>query len=199
MKETKIIKLTGFFSVRQYKKGVPRNEQAILPDGEQIAFIASIPFEQQPDEPAEIAAARPYGSPYEIRKEDGTVIKKLRLKIKIGGKYCQWYESTPNGLVEHRPTNNEMDGKKYQVAIKYVFKDKKNDNPLAASGMWANAVAFREIRQAAFDENPFGDDEDFSNLTPTIDPTPTQAASPVAPGETPEQSGNEKKNGDLPF
>jgi len=195
MKEEKTIKLTGFFSVRQYKKGVPRNEQAILADDQQIAFIASIPFEPQPDEPAEITAARPYGSPYEIIKDDGTVIKKLRLKIKIGSKYCQWFEAMPDGTMrKHRPENTEMDGKKYQVVAKYTYKEKKSDDSLSASGMWANAIAFREVTQSAFDENPFGD-EDFSNVPPVVNPAPTQAAMP----ETPEQSGNEKKDGDLPF
>lgn len=193
MKEIKEIRIKGFFSVRQYKKGVPRNEQSILDEGSQIAFIANLPAEPSQDESDQIKAVRQYGTPYTITKDDGTVINKLRLKFKIGT-YCQWAHKDGIDLKNGKLPNEYLDGKRFDAVIKYVYKEKKSDNQLSPSGMWCNTIAIKELVQNAFENDPFADDDDndMSHLSPTVNPEPAQYAAPV----TNDQATGD---GDIPF
>lgn len=152
MKENKKTRVTGYFSVRAYKKGVPTKEQAIIAEGGQIAFIANIGAVAQAGEPAYIAELRQHGTPYEFTKEDGTKVQKIRVKFKIG-KFCEWFGGV-------KPANADLDGKRFDAVIQYQHREKKSDNPLSPSGLWANAIAFREIRRSAFESDPFENEEE---------------------------------------
>lgn len=181
MKETKKTRLTGYFSVREYQPNVPLKEQRILEEGKQIAFISSLDAEPREGEPAEFAELRAEGTPYEYNTNQGAFVKKVRVKIKIG-KFCEWYKE--------KPQNADLDGKRFEAYIQYVKKDKNPSKPLAASGLWANAIAIREVKQSSFDSDPFGEGE-LERLAPVVPASCPQMV------EQPKQE--EEKSGDLPF
>lgn len=160
MKEQKTVKVNGYFSVRKYMPNVPLKEQQIIEEGGQIAFIASLDQEPAMGEPQEYAELRAYGTPYEYKgKNHGDMIRKVRVKIKIG-RYCEWFNP--------KPANAELENKRYTAAIKYVVKEKDPSKPLSPSGLWANAIAIRELKSSnSFESNPFGDEPQEAIPAPT--------------------------------
>lgn len=128
-------KLTGWFSVRTFKQGVPRENWKMRGDDENISF--DVVFDTIPDQFKDFAK--------EFTTANGE--QRWRVSFKIGGK-CRWYDAAAQQV--DRPANADLDGKRYECNIQYatVMPDPKNDK--SPRGYWARAVQFAEA-----DRNPF--------------------------------------------
>lgn len=129
-------KLTGFFNVRKYKEGKPREQWAMLSDGENITF--NTVFHDLP------ADFQQFAKEY----TDASGNRRWRVSFKITPR-CRWYDH--NAEAVDRPTNSELDGKRYNARISYnVVIPSNPDDTKAARGFWANAIQYEE-----YIDNPF--------------------------------------------
>lgn len=130
--------ITGWFDVKVYNDRQPRENWKLKADTDNIAFTAT--FDAASQEAAQFAA---HGKPY----TDNSGNNRVRVTFKIGGK-CRWYDE--NAQPADKPTNTELDGKRYEVSIQYNELAGDPNNPKAPRGYWVNAIQFREA-----ETNPF--------------------------------------------
>ena len=135
----KVIKgITGWFDVKVYNERIPRENWKLKGDDDNISFAAT--FEAGGPEARQFAA---HGKPY----TDGNGNQRVRVTFKIGGR-CRWYDEQAQPV--HKPSNAELDGKRYEVSIQYNELAADPANPKKPRGYWVNAIQFREA-----DTNPF--------------------------------------------
>lgn len=130
--------ITGWFDVKVYNDRQPRENWKLKADTDNIAFTAT--FDAASLQAAQFAA---HGKPY----TDNGGNNRVRVTFKIGGR-CRWYDE--NAQPVERPSNAELDGKRYEVSIEYNELAGDLTNPKAPRGYWVNAIQFREA-----DTNPF--------------------------------------------
>lgn len=139
MANLQVIKeITGWFDVRIYNERITRENWKIKGDDDQIAFTAI--FDAASPEALQFAA---HGKPY----TDNAGNNRVRVTFKIGGR-CRWYDEQAQPCA--KPTNADLDGKKFEVSIQYNELAGDPKNPKAPRGYWVNAIQFREA-----DTNPF--------------------------------------------
>lgn len=139
MANLQVIKeITGWFDVKIYNERVPRENWKLKSDDDNIAFTAT--FDAASPEARQFAA---HGKPY----IDNAGNNRVRVTFKIGGR-CRWYDEAAQPCA--KPTNANLDGKKFEVSIQYNELVTDPANPKAPRGYWVNAIQFREA-----DTNPF--------------------------------------------
>ena len=139
MSNLQVIKnITGWFDVKVYNDRQPRENWKLKGDDDNIAFTTT--FETGTPEDVQFAV---YGKPY----IDSNGNQRVRVTFKIGGR-CRWYDEQAQPCA--KPTNADLDGKKFEVSIQYNELDGDPNNPKAPRGYWVNAIQFREA-----DTNPF--------------------------------------------
>lgn len=178
----------GFFWVKEYMPNVPANQQPIIGEGKTIKIRLSWPADQVPEE------LKQY--PEELKQyttKDGAARVSTRIKA---GKFCNWYDSRGKAVI--KPLNTELDGKRYQLKIDFVYKEKNPTNHLAPSGFWANAIMFKlDARECNF--TPFDELDDEEN---TASAPVQQAAAPAAQAlvnAAPVQQPAQAPSNGLPF
>ena len=134
----KIEKIQGWFDVKIYNDRISRENWKLKGDDDQIAFTAT--FEAGSTEARQFAA---HGKPY----TDNNGNNRVRVTFKIGGR-CRWYDGQAQPV--QKPSNAELDGKRYEVSIQYNELAADPTNPKKPRGYWVNAIQFREA-----DTNPF--------------------------------------------
>ena len=160
----KIEKITGWFDVKIYNERVSRENWKIKGEDDQIAFTAT--FEAGSPEAQQFAA---HGKPY----TDGNGNQRVRVTFKIGSR-CRWYDGPAQPV--QKPSNAELDGKRYEVSIQYNELAADPANPKKPRGYWVNAIQFREA-----DANPFTAMDGGAATAPVAAPIP-----PVFTDETPD-------------
>lgn len=130
-------KITGWFDVRKYKDGKPKEQWPIMANDDNISFTTTFNASELPE------TLREFAKPYD---RDG--VTRYRVSFKISSR-CKWFDSNAQSV--ERPTNGELDGKRYEVRVQYnTVRPKDPNDPKAARGYWANAIQFQEIQ-----DNPF--------------------------------------------
>lgn len=181
--------ISGLFDVRKYEKKVERKDRKLLAENDNISFSASFPINELPDvfkiDGAPDVFVKLYASRDEVRAAEAerreAVNDRASVKFKIGSG-TKWFDKY--GKAVSKPSNEELDGDRYEVRIDFKRRAKNPDDDKAPSGYWANAIMFRKL-----DANPFAG-EAFEEQ-PEDDPEPAQAPEPAAA-----QEGGEGK---LPF
>lgn len=133
--------LTGFFDVREYNAKKAVQERAIKSDDATITFGVAFDPEQLPKELSDYAKACE-------SKKDGH--RYMLVKFKIGSR-CRWFERNSNGVVSEvaRPTNADLDGKRYECCVDYRQLD-GDPSKQEACGYWMNAILIAEAQSNYF-------------------------------------------------
>ena len=174
----------GKFSVREYIPNKAQSECPLIADGKQISALMTFRSENIPTE------LQPYAAEArEHTTEDGTILKTFKFKI---GAFCSWFVRNEDGkaIPATRPTNAELDGRKFKVEVNWTHKDKNPTEPLTPSGFWANAILTAPMDAL----NPF---EDEAPAAP-VDVQPVSQQIPGAAAQAVEQLTDNADN-DLPF
>lgn len=156
MANLQVIKnIQGWFDVKIYNERVSRENRKLKGEGDQIAFIAT--FEEGSPEARQFAS---HGKPY----TDGNGNQRVRVTFKIRVR-CRWYDGQAQPV--QKPSNAELDGKRYEVSIQYNELAADPANPKKPRGYWVNAIQFREA-----DTNPFTAMDGGAVAAPVAAPIP---------------------------
>ena len=138
-RELKLTKtLTGWFDVRVYNARIAKENRQIKGENDNISFSTTFVAGDQ----AAVAFAT-YGKPY----ADNNGNPRLRVNFKIGRK-CRWFDQNANPVA--KPSNIDLDGKKFEVVLQYNEVAGDPTKPLSPKGYWVDAIQFREVQT-----NPF--------------------------------------------
>lgn len=183
-------KISGHFDVRKYDKKVERKDRKILGETDNIMFVASFPLANLPEifkagsAPDEFVKL--YASRDEMRSAEAegrpAVADRASVKFKVGTG-AKWFDKF--GKATTKPSNEELDGNRYDVQIDFKRKPKDPSDDKAPCGYWVNAIMYRKQ-----DDNPFAG-QAFEE-----DAEPEATAEPDVIAET--EHKDEPKN-DLPF
>lgn len=128
-------KMTGFFGVRIYKEGTPKENQKIKSDDEQIEF--NVVYSSVPEKFARFAK--------NYKNKDGE--DRWRVTFKIGPN-ARWFDEAARPI--GKPSNADLDGKRYDVRIQGVELVPDDMSGKSARGYWVNAIQVSE-----HEDNPF--------------------------------------------
>lgn len=131
----------GYFDVRRFQKETPKEQQPLKSDNETITFDVVFMF-ICPD------AFRTYAKKFLKIEYGGQQGKECyRVSFKIGTR-TRWFDAAAQQI--DRPSNKELDGKKYKCRMTYRQLD-GDPTKMEARGYWVN-----DIQWCAADEaNPF--------------------------------------------
>lgn len=153
-------KLTGWFDVKVYNDRQPRENWKLKADEDNISFTTT--FEQCPP------ALQEFSKQY----QDSIGNTRHRVTFKIGSR-CNWFDA--NAQPVQRPSNADLDGRRFEVRIQYnTVRPTDPNNAKAPRGYWANAVQFREVQDnpfAAFDAQPVPQPAPFAAPQQTVGAT----------------------------
>lgn len=134
--------LTGWFDVKVYNDRIPRENWKIKGEDDNIAFTVSL----STTDPQAVQFVN-HGKPY----ADANGNQRLRVNFKIGAR-CRWFDE--NAQPVGKPSNAELDGKRFECVIQYNELAGSPTNPKAPCGYWANAIQFREVVSNPFAAMP---------------------------------------------
>lgn len=200
-------KIGGIFDCRKYDQSgkLAHDQRQLLADTDCVTFSALIPIDQVPDVfKKKLTLETPvtelldkfddFVVPKSSKKEREAakaenrepVCDMVRVKFKIGAN-CKWFDKYAKPCA--RPTNAELESKRYMVQLDFTKKEKDPAQPLKPSGYWVNSIMINPIEANPFAGQAFEEDNDPEN-EPTVN---TPAAAPVqAPASDPAKD-------DLPF
>lgn len=141
--QKRVNNLDGYFNVREYNAKKERKDWNIKTEGATIEFQQVFTTESLPPDLSEFAKV--------FEKKDGTKACAVRFKI---GSRCKWFGKNEEGkfVEQPKPANEELDGKRFQVAINYNTLH-GNTSLKEASGYWANGVCIiGEASSSMFDD-----------------------------------------------
>lgn len=154
-------KMSGLFDVRNYdgktKEHAARQMKA---DTDNIVFSAlylksELPdvfkLNGQPDILLKERATRKERQAAEIEGREA-VMDALAVTFKIG-QGTKWFNKY--GKPCDRPTNAELEQKRWNVQIDFARREKDPSNPLKPSGYWVNAIMIAEVEENPFDGQAF--------------------------------------------
>lgn len=122
-------KMTGFFGVRIYKEGTPKENQKIKGDDEQIDF--NVVYSSNPENFSRFAK--------NYKNKDGE--DRWRVTFKIGTN-ARWFDGNAQPIC--KPLNTDLDGKRWDVRIQGVELVPDDMSGKSARGYWANAIQASE-------------------------------------------------------
>lgn len=147
-------KMTGFFEVRVWKDNTPIENRKIKAEDEAIKFNV-------------ICASAPerfsnFAKQYKNKDDED----RWRVTFKIGPN-AKWFDIAAQPI--DKPSNAELDGKRYDVRIQGVELVPDDLSGKAARGYWANAIQIAEhvsnpftaLIQADVYESAESDNSDF--------------------------------------
>lgn len=200
-------KIGGIFDCRKYDQSgkLAHDQRQLLADTDNVTFSALIPIDQVPEVfKKKLTLETPVTEV--LDKFDDFVIPKsskkereaakaenrepvcdvVSVKFKIGAN-CKWFDKYARQC--ERPTNAELESKRYMVQLDFTKKEKDLAQPLKPSGYWVNSIMINPIEANPFAGQAFEEDNDPENEPPVNTPA---AAPEQAPASDPAKD-------DLPF
>ena len=146
--------VSGYFDCREFDARKAYADRQMKADTQQIAFNMTFAPDKLPEVVAEFAKESEY--------KDGTRYFKVRMKI---GRKCEFLRKE-NGFVRRikRPTNEELDGKRWNVCLDFnaLHGDSAKKE---ASGYWLNGILLQGTQSDMFaDLNEEGTETPVGNL-----------------------------------
>lgn len=171
-------KICGIFDCRKYDQSgkLAHNQRQLLADTDNVTFSALIPIDKVPDVfKKKLTLETPVTEM--LDKFDDFVIPKsskkereaakaenrepvcdvVSVKFKIGAN-CKWFDKYAHPC--ERPTNAELESKRYMVQLDFTKKDKDLAQPLKPSGYWVNSIMINPIEANPFAGQAFDEDND---------------------------------------
>ena len=200
-------KIGGIFDCRKYDQSgkLAHDQRQLLADTDNVTFSALIKIDQVPDIfKKKITLETPvtelmdkfddFVVPKSSKKEREAakaenrepVCDVVSVKFKIGAN-CKWFDKYARPCA--RPTNAELESKRYMVQLDFTKKEKDLAQPLKPSGYWVNSIMINPIEANPFAGQAFEEDNDPEN-EPTIN---TPAAAPA------QATASAQAKDDLPF
>ena len=146
--------VSGYFDCREFDARKAYADRMMKADTQQIAFSLTFSPDQLPEVVSEFAKESKY--------KDGTRYFKVRMKI---GRKCEFLRKE-KGFVRRikRPTNEELDGKRWNVCLD--FNDLHGDSDKKeARGYWLNGILLQGTQSDMFaDLNEEGADANAEHL-----------------------------------
>ena len=188
-------KIGGIFDCRKYDQSgkLAHDQRQLLADTDNVTFSALIPIDQVPDIfKKKITLETPvtelmdkfddFVVPKSSKKEREAakaenrepVCDVVSVKFKIGAN-CKWFDKYAKPCA--RPTNAELESKRYMVQLDFTKKEKDLAQPLKPSGYWVNSIMINPVEANPFSGQAFEEDNDPENDPPVNTPaaTPAQA------------------------
>lgn len=131
MKTTDLIE--GFFDVRIYQDGKPREQWRLKNDDDNISFSCSL---------TKVGDFERFAKKFE---KNGETYYRVTFKI---GRNCRWYNERAEAVA--RPSNESLDGKRFAAKVQYREVIPEDMSGKAPRGYWVSAIMFKAI-----DDNPF--------------------------------------------
>ena len=128
--------LSGFFDVKIFNARVDRSLWKIKGEEDNITFRAVMPYQQ---------ARERQLTGKEFTGKDGA--RLVAVTFKIGGR-CRWFDEMAQEI--GKPTNDLLDGVRYNVNVQYREVLPDPTNPMSPRGYWANAIQAQKVER-----NPF--------------------------------------------
>lgn len=194
-------KIGGIFDCRKYDQSgkLAHDQRQLLADTDCVTFSALIPIDQVPDvfkkkltleTPVtelldkfdEFVVPKSSKKEREAAKAENRepVCDVVRVKFKIGAN-CKWFDKYAKPCA--RPTNAELESKRYMVQLDFTKKEKDLAQPLKPSGYWVNSIMINPIESNPFAGQAFEEDNDPENEppvnTPAADPAQAHASAPA--------------------
>ena len=200
-------KIGGIFDCRKYDQSgkLAHDQRQLLADTDNVTFSALIQIDHVPDIfKKKITLETPvtelmdkfddFVVPKSSKKEREAakaenrepVCDVVSVKFKIGAN-CKWFDKYARPCA--RPTNAELESKRYMVQLDFTKKEKDLAQPLKPSGYWVNSIMINPVEANPFAGQAFEEDNDPEN-EPTVN---TPAAAPSQP------TASAPAKDDLPF
>ena len=189
-------KIGGIFDCRKYDQSgkLAHDQRQLLADTENVTFSALIPIDQVPEVFMENGALDEFAHPKASKREREAakaenrepVCNVVSVKFKISAN-CKWFDRYARPC--ERPTNAELESKRYMVQLDFTKKDKDLAQPLKPSGYWVNSIMINPIEANPFAGQAFEEDNNPENEH-TVN---TTAADPA------QAQAGDQFNDDLPF
>ena len=185
-------KICGIFDCRKYDQTgkLAHDQRQLLADTDNVTFSALIPIDQVPDVFKKKLTLKTQVTEMLDKFDDFVVPKSSKkereaaqaenrqpvcdvvsVKFKIGAN-CKWFDKYARPC--DRPTNEELESKRYMVQLDFTKKDKDLAQPLKPSGYWVNSIMINPI-----EANPFAGQAFEDNNPENEPPVNTPAAAPV--------------------
>lgn len=188
-------KIGGIFDCRKYDQSgkLAHDQRQLLADTDNVTFSALIPIDKVPDVfKKKLTLETPVTEM--LDKFDDFVIPKsskkereaakaenrepvcdvVSVKFKIGAN-CKWFDKYARPCA--RPTNAELESKRYMVQLDFTKKEKDLAQPLKPSGYWVNSIMINPIEANPFAGHAFEEDNDHENEPPVNTPAAAPAQS----------------------
>ena len=194
-------KIGGIFDCRKYDQSgkLAHDQRQLLADTDNVTFSTLIPIDQVPDIfKKKITLETPvtelmdkfddFVVPKSSKKEREAakaenrepVCDVVSVKFKIGAN-CKWFDKYARPCA--RPTNAELESKRYMVQLDFTKKGKDLVQPLKPSGYWVNSIMINPVEANPFSGQAFEEDNDHENEptvnTPAASPAQATASAPV--------------------
>ena len=194
-------KICGIFDCRKYDQSgkLAHDQRQLLADTDNVTFSALIPIDKVPDVfKKKLTLETPvteildkfddFVIPKSSKKEREAAKSENRepvcdvvsVKFKIGAN-CKWFDKYARQC--ERPTNAELESKRYMVQLDFTKKDKDLAQPLKPSGYWVNSIMINPIEANPFAGQAFEEDNEPENEplvnTPAAAPAQAQASAPA--------------------
>lgn len=194
-------KICGIFDCRKYDQSgkLAHDQRQLLADTDNVTFSALIPIDQVPDvfkkkitlETTVTELLDKFDEfviPKSSKKERNAakaenrepVCDVVSVKFKIGAN-CKWFDRYARPCA--RPTNAELESKRYMVQLDFTKKKKDLAQPLKPSGYWVNSIMINPIEANPFAGQAFEEYDDPENKpqvnTPAAAPAQAPASAPV--------------------
>lgn len=191
-------KIGGIFDCRKYDQSgkLAHDQRQLLADTDNVTFSALIPIDQVPEVfKKKLTLETPVTEV--LDKFDDFVIPKsskkereaakaenrepvcdvVSVKFKIGAN-CKWFDKYARQC--ERPTNAELESKRYMVQLDFAKKEKDLAQPLKPSGYWVNSIMINPIEANPFAGQAFEEDNDPENEPPVNTPAAAPAQAPAS-------------------
>lgn len=186
-------KIGGIFDCRKYDQSgkLAHDQRQLLADTDNVTFSALIPIDQVPEVfKKKLTLETPVTEV--LDKFDDFVIPKsskkereaakaenrepvcdvVSVKFKIGAN-CKWFDKYARPC--ERPTNADLESKRYMVQLDFTKKEKDLAQPLKPSGYWVNSIMINPIEANPFAGQAFEEDNDPENEPPVNTPAAAPA------------------------
>ena len=191
-------KIGGIFDCRKYDQSgkLAHDQRQLLADTDNVTFSTLIPIDQVPDIfKKKITLETPvtelmdkfddFVVPKSSKKEREAakaenrepVCDVVSVKFKIGAN-CKWFDKYAKPCA--RPTNAELESKRYMVQIDFTKKEKDLAQPLKPSGYWVNSIMINPVEANPFSGQAFEEDNDPENEPPVNTPAAAPAQAPAS-------------------
>lgn len=154
-------KMSGIFDCREYDgKAKDHAARRLKADGENITVSALFLKNELPEQfkvngkPDDLLKERATRRERQAAEAEGREVQNdaFSATFKIG-QGTRWFDRY--GKPCDRPTNEELETKRWQVQIDFTRREKDATNPLKPSGYWVNSIMIAEVVNNPFEGQAF--------------------------------------------